>query len=421
MAEQEYAELKVRDQKLNLPIYNASIGAGVIDIRKLFSQSGYFAYDPGFMSTASCTSAITFIDGAKGILKHRGYSIEYLAEHHNFLEVAHLLIFGQLPSDEELAIFDKELRNNTAIDKQISNIFAAFRQDAHPMCMVLSVIGALASIYHETIDLNDPKQRDEIIIKILAKMPTIAALAYRHSIGKGAIEPDAALSFTDNFVQMMFGSAQNENSKLISKALDKIFILHADHEQNASTSTMRIVGSSKANPFACISAAVASLWGPAHGGANEAVIKMLKQIEDVSQIPGYLARAKDKEDPFKLMGFGHRVYKNFDPRANALKATCYEVLDKLNSGNEEHMLHIAKELAAQALEDEYFASRKLYPNVDYYSGIIYSAMGIAPGMFTVLFAVARTAGWLAQWREMHEAHLKISRPRQLYVGKNHEV
>lgn len=412
------AELRIGDKIVELPVYDAALGPSVIDITKLYNETGYFTYDPGFMSTASCSSSITYIDGEKGVLKYRGYDISYLAENYNFLQVAYLLLFGELPEREQYAEFDREVRSHSMMNEQLKNIFQSFRYSAHPMSMMLSAVGSLSSIYHEELDYNNLEDRKFVVIRMLAKIPTIAAMAYKYSIGQPFIYPDNSLSFTENFLHMMFATPceKYKVNPVMSRALDKIFIFHADHEQNASTSTMRIVGSSGANPFACMSAAIASLWGPAHGGANEAVLEMLKTIGTVDRIPEFIARAKDKNDPFRLMGFGHRVYKNYDPRAAALKKICDEVLSELGQTNNP-LLQVAKELEIIALNDDYFVERKLYPNVDYYSGIIYSSMGISEQMFTVLFAVARTVGWMSQWKEMYDQKsLKISRPRQLYTG-----
>ena len=415
----EFAELKIKNETYKLPIIKASIGPDVIDVTKIYGETGYFTYDPGFMSTASCTSAITFIDGDKGVLRHRGYEIKDLADHKDFLEVSYLLFNGELPNKAEYADFKHKVSHHSMVNEQTRNIFGAFRHSAHPMAVVLSVVGSLSAFYHDTIDMNTPEGRELCAIRMIAKMPTIAAMTYKYSMGQAFIYPDEELSFTENFLYMMFGAPNKKfkQNAVITKALDKIFILHADHEQNASTSTVRTAGSSGPNPFACVSAGIASLWGPAHGGANEAVIKMLAEIGSVENIPAFIERAKDKNDPFRLMGFGHRVYKNYDPRAAALKDTCREVLEELGQLKDNPMLEIAMELEKIALNDQYFIDRKLYPNVDFYSGIIYKALGIPPQMFTVLFAVARTAGWVSQWKELWEdPEFKITRPRQLYTG-----
>lgn len=415
----EFAELKIKDKTVKLPIRKASIGPNVLDVTKLYGETGYFTYDPGFMSTASCTSSITFIEGGEGILRHRGYEIKDLADNKDFLEVSYLLFNGELPNKTEYADFRKKISHHSMVNEQTRNIFGAFRHSAHPMAVILSVVGSLSAFYHDTIDMNTPEGRELCAIRMIAKMPTIAAMTYKYSMGQAFVYPDEDLSFTENFLYMMFGAPNKKfkQNNLISKALDKIFILHADHEQNASTSTVRTTGSSGPNPFACVSAGIASLWGPAHGGANEAVIRMLAEIGSVENIPKFIERAKDKNDPFRLMGFGHRVYKNYDPRAAALKDTCREVLEELGQLKNNPMLAIAMELEKIALNDQYFIDRKLYPNVDFYSGIIYKALGIPPQMFTVLFAVARTAGWVSQWKELWEdPEFKITRPRQLYTG-----
>ena len=415
----EFAELKIKNKTVKLPIRKASVGPDVIDVTKLYGDTGYFTYDPGFMSTASCTSSITFIDGGEGVLRHRGYEIKDLADNKDFLEVSYLLFNGELPNKTEYADFRKKISHHSMVNEQTRNIFGAFRHSAHPMAVILSVVGSLSGFYHDTIDMNTPEGRELCAIRMIAKMPTIAAMTYKYSMGQAFVYPDEDLSFTDNFLYMMFGAPNKKfkQNAVISKALDKIFILHADHEQNASTSTVRTTGSSGPNPFACVSAGIASLWGPAHGGANEAVIRMLAEIGSVENIPKFIERAKDKNDPFRLMGFGHRLYKNYDPRAAALKDTCREVLEELGQLKNNPMLSIAMELEKIALNDQYFIDRKLYPNVDFYSGIIYKALGIPPQMFTVLFAVARTAGWVSQWKELWEdPEFKITRPRQLYTG-----
>ncbi len=416
---EEFAELKIKDKIYKLPIKKASIGQDVIDVTKLYGQTGYFTYDPGFMSTASCTSSITYIDGDNGVLRHRGYDIKELAENKDFLEVAYLLLNSELPSKSEYKDFTEDIAYHSLVNEQTRNIFGAFRHSAHPMAVILSVVGSLSAFYHDTIDMNSPEGRELAALRMIAKMPTIAAMTYKYSLGQAFVYPLDELSFTENFLHMMFASPSKKYkaNPVLVKALDKIFILHADHEQNASTSTVRTAGSSGPNPFAAVSAGIASLWGPAHGGANEAVINMLEEIGGVEHIPTYINRAKDKNDSFRLMGFGHRVYKNYDPRAAVLRETCKEVLEELGQSKGNPMLEIAMELEKIALSDEYFIERKLYPNVDFYSGIIYKAMGIPPSMFTVLFAVARTSGWISQWKEMWEdKEFKITRPRQLYTG-----
>lgn len=415
----DFAELKIADKSFQLPIKRASIGPDVIDVSKLYSTTGYFTYDPGFMSTASCQSTITYIDGDKGILRHRGYDIKDLAEKSDFLEVAYLLLHGELPNKEEYKSFSSKVTHHSLVNEQLRNLFMAFRHSAHPMAITLAAVGSLSAFYHDVLDVRDAEEREMGAIRMIAKMPTIAAMAYKYSIGQPFIYPKNELKFAENFLYMMFATPCEKYvvNPILSKALDKIFILHADHEQNASTSTVRLAGSSGANPFACISAGIASLWGPAHGGANEAVINMLREIASLERIPEFIARAKDKNDPFRLMGFGHRVYKNYDPRAAVLRETCREVLSELGQLRNNPLLQIAMELEKIALNDQYFIERKLYPNVDFYSGIIYQAMNIPPQMFTVLFAVARTVGWIAQWKEMQEdPEQKISRPRQLYNG-----
>jgi citrate synthase len=417
--EEKFAELKIDGKVYKLPMHKASIGPDVIDVTKLYGETGYFTYDPGFMSTASCTSTITYIDGDKGILRHRGYDIHDLAKKKQFLEVAYLLLNGDLPDKNEYKRFDNDITHHTMVSEQMRDLYSGFRHSAHPMAVMLSAVGSLSAIYHDELDVNDSEERELGAIKIIAKMPTLAAMSYKFSISQPFIYPENELGFTENFLHMMFATPceKYKVNKVVAKALDQIFILHADHEQNASTSTVRTAGSSGANPFACISAGIASLWGPAHGGANEAVIKMLKEIGSVDKIPDFIAKVKNKEDGIRLMGFGHRVYKNYDPRAAVLRETCQEVLEELGQKNNP-LLKIAMELERIALSDQYFIERKLYPNVDFYSGIIYQAMGIPYQMFTVLFAVARTVGWMSQWKEMLEdKDQKISRPRQLYVGE----
>ena len=404
-------------KSVDLPVLSGTVGPKVIDIRKLYAETGYFTYDPGYTSTGSCDSAITYIDGDKGELQHRGYSIEDLAGKSDFMEVAYLLLHGELPNAQEKEQFRQTITNHTMLHEQMLFFYRGFRRDAHPMAIMVGVVGALSSFYHDSTDINDPHQRMVASIRMIAKMPTIAAMAYKYSVGQPFVYPRNDLSYAENFLNMTF-SVPAEDYKIspaVARAMDRIFILHADHEQNASTSTVRIAGSSGANPFACIAAGISSLWGPAHGGANEAVLTMLNQIGDKKNIPEFIARAKDKNDPFRLMGFGHRVYKNFDPRAGVLKQSCHEVLEEL--GIDDPLLELAMELEKIALEDDYFVQRKLFPNVDFYSGIILKAIGFPTSMFTVLFALARTVGWVAQWNEMiTDPNQKIGRPRQLFLG-----
>ena len=406
-------------KQATFPLIAGTDGPPVIDIRKLHAELGYFTYDPGFIATGSCESDITFIDGDQGILLHRGYPIEQLVEHCNFLEVCYLLLNGQLPNPGEFQEFESVITNHTLLHEQLQYFYRGFRRDAHPMAIMCGVAGALSAFYHDSTDINDPQQRLIASHRMIAKMPTIAGWAYKYSLGQPFMYPKNELGYAENFLWMLFGNpCENyEINPIVAKAMDRILILHADHEQNASTSTVRLSGSSGANPFACISAGIASLWGPAHGGANEAVLNMLREIGNKSNIEEYIKKAKDPNDPFRLMGFGHRVYKNFDPRARIMQQTCHEVLNELGIRNEP-LLELAIELERIALEDEYFVSRKLYPNVDFYSGIIFQALGIPTTMFTVLFAVARTVGWISQWKEMIEdPNQKIGRPRQLYTGR----
>ena len=406
------------DNALPLPLMHGSVGPSVIDIRALYGRTGHFTYDPGFMSTASCESTITYIDGDEGVLLYRGYPIEQLAQSSDFLETSYLLLFGELPSPGETERFRGAVIRHTMLHEQLSYFYRGFRRDAHPMAIMVGVVGALSAFYHDSTDITDSEQRRVASIRLIAKMPTIAAQAYKFSIGQPFTYPRNELGFVENFLHMTFAVPCEPYviNSVLARALEKIFILHADHEQNASTSTVRIAGSSGANPFACIAAGIACLWGPAHGGANEAVLAMLSEIGTVDRIPEFIKRAKDKNDPFRLMGFGHRVYKNFDPRATVLRETSREVLEQLDMGDEP-LLQLAVELERIALEDEYFVERKLYPNVDFYSGIILRAMGFPTSMFTVLFALARTVGWVAQWNEMIEdPQQKIGRPRQLYTG-----
>jgi citrate synthase len=412
------AKLTIGDKTIELPIIKGTEEPSVIDVTKLYSEMGVFTYDPGFMSTASCASKITFIDGDAGVLRHRGYPIEELAEKSDFLEVAYLLLNGELPNTEQRNQFNTHIIHHTLVHEQLQFMLRGFQRRSHPMALMVAAVASLSAFYHDSLNIHDKSERELAAYRMIAKMPTLAAMAYKYSIGQPFVYPQNNLGYTANFLNMMFSLPSEPYiiNPVLARALDKIFILHADHEQNASSSTVRLAGSSGANPFACIGAGIASLWGPAHGGANEAVIKMLEEIKTVDRIPAFIERAKDKNDQFKLMGFGHRVYKNYDPRATVLRKTCHEVLQELGQ-LDDPLLHIATELENIALHDEYFIERKLYPNVDFYSGIIYHALGIPPQMFTVLFAVARTVGWVAQWKEMiEEPGYKIGRPRQLYNG-----
>jgi citrate synthase len=404
-------------EKYTLPVIDGTTGPSVIDVRTLYGETDHFTFDPGYTSTGSCESALTYIDGDKGILLHRGYPIEQLAEHSNFLEVAHLLLYGDLPNQQESEKFVTDITYHTMLHDQLMNFYRGFRRDAHPMAIMCGVVGALSSFYHDSTDIADPHARMVASYRLIAKVPTIAAMAFKYSLGQPFNFPQNKLTYAENFLQMLFGvpSEEYEINPVLARAMDRLLILHADHEQNASTSTVRLAGSSGANPFACIAAGIASLWGPAHGGANEAVLNMLNEIGDKSRVGEYVKKAKDKDDPFRLMGFGHRVYKNYDPRATVMMQSCHEVLDDL--GINDPLLELAMELEKIAREDEYFVERNLYPNVDFYSGIILKAMGFPSSMFTVLFAVARTTGWIAQWKEMVEdPKQKIGRPRQLYTG-----
>lgn len=401
-----------------LPVLDGVEGPSVIDVRKLYGDTGYFTFDPSYTSTASCKSRLTYIDGDEGILMHRGYTIEELTENSTFLEVAYLLLEGDLPSKTQMDEFTHNITYHTLVHEQIHHFYRGFRRDAHPMAIMCGVVGALSAFYHDSLDIWDARQREISAHRLIAKIPTLAAMALKYSLGQPFVYPRNDLNYAENFLHMCFALPAEPYtvSPTLSKAMDKLLILHADHEQNASTSTVRLAGSSQANPFACISSGITSLWGPAHGGANQAVLAMLREIGSVDRIPEYIAKAKDKDDPFRLMGFGHRVYKNYDPRAGVLKASCDEVLDELGVKNEP-LLAIARELEKIALQDEYFIERKLFPNVDFYSGIILKAMGFPEEMFTVLFAVGRTVGWVAQWKEMiEEPSLRIGRPRQLYTG-----
>jgi len=403
---------------VDMPIYKGTIGPDVIDIRKLYGQTGKFTYDPGFMSTAACNSSITYIDGDKGELLYRGYPIEQLAVNCDFLETCYLLLNGELPNAEQKATFTDTVTKHTMIHEQMQFFFRGFRRDAHPMSVLVGTVGALASFYHDSLDINDAKQREISAIRLIAKLPTLVAMAYKYNVGQPFMYPRNDLSYSANFMHMMFANPCEEYkvNDVLVRALDRILILHADHEQNASTSTVRLAGSSGANPFACIAAGIACLWGPAHGGANEAALNMLKEIGTVENIPAFIEKVKDKNSGVKLMGFGHRVYKNFDPRAKLMRETCHEVLEELGL-QDDPLFKLAMELERIALEDEYFVSRKLYPNVDFYSGIVQSALGIPVTMFTGIFAMARTIGWIAQWNEMiADPEQKIGRPRQLFVG-----
>jgi citrate synthase len=411
------ATLSTDGKTIDLPQMSGSVGPDVLDIRKLYAQTGQFTYDPGFTSTAACESALTYIDGDEGILLHRGYPIGQLAEHSSFMEVCYLLLNGELPSQAELANFSTTITRHTMVHEQLATFYRGFRRDAHPMAIMCGVVGALSAFYHDSTDISDPEQRTIASHRLIAKMPTIAAMAYKYSVGQPFLYPDNSLSYTGNFLRMTFGvpAEPYEVNPIVEKALDQIFIVHADHEQNASTSTVRLAGSSGANPFACIAAGIACLWGPAHGGANEAALNMLREIGTPDRIPHYIARAKDKNDPFRLMGFGHRVYKNYDPRATVIQGMVRDVLGSL--GINDPMFEVALQLEEMALNDSYFIEKKLFPNVDFYSGVILSAIGFPTTMFTVLFALARTVGWVAQWNEMiSDPAQKIGRPRQLYTG-----
>ncbi|QOJ24274.1 MAG: citrate (Si)-synthase [Gammaproteobacteria bacterium] len=403
---------------IELPVLAGTIGPDVIDIRKLHAQSGMFTYDPGFVSTASNSSTITFIDGDKGILLYRGYPIEQLALHCDFIDVCYLLLHGELPAPEQKKTFDAAIKNHSMLHEQLVRFYSGFRRDAHPMAVMVGVVGALSAFYHDSLNISDPAHREQSAFRLIAKLPTITAMAYKYNIGQPYVYPQNRLGYAENFLHMMFSvpTEKYEANPVIVRALDRILILHADHEQNASTSTVRLAGSSGANPFACISAGISCLWGPAHGGANEACLHMLEEIGDVSRIDEFIRRAKDKESNYRLMGFGHRVYKNMDPRAKLMRETCHEVLNELGLHND-RLFKLALQLEKIALEDDYFISRKLYPNVDFYSGIVQRALGIPTSMFTAIFAMARTVGWVAQWSEMvSDPDHKIGRPRQLYTG-----
>jgi citrate synthase len=409
--------LKIGEKSFDFPIYDGTIGPEVIDISKLYAEAGIFTYDPGFTSTGSCESKITYIDGDEGVLLYRGYPIDDLAEHGDFLETCYLLLYGELPTAQQKSEFTDRVIHHTMVHEQMSRFFQGFRRDAHPMAVMVGSVGALSAFYHDSTDITDPTQRMIASIRMIAKMPTLAAMAYKYSIGQPFIYPDNSLDYASNFLRMCFAvpCEPYKANPVLARAMDRIFTLHADHEQNASTSTVRQAGSTGANPFACIAAGIACLWGPAHGGANEAALKMLAEIGSVDRIPEYIKRSKDPKDSFRLMGFGHRVYKNYDPRAKIMQKTCYEVLNEL--GVKDPLLDVAMELEKIALHDDYFVSKKLYPNVDFYSGITLRAMGFPNTMFTVLFALARTVGWIAQWKEMIEdPQQKLCRPRQLYTG-----
>jgi len=405
-------------KKVELPVLDGTMGPSAIDITRLYREFGYLTYDPGFQSTASCSSGITYIDGDEGVLLYRGYPIEELAEKSSFIEVAYLMLYGELPSADKLSEFKAFIGRHTMIRESLKNFYAGFYHDAHPMASMVGVVGSLSAFYHDSTDIQDPEHRELAALRMIAKMPTIAAYCYKHSIGEPFMYPKNRLSYCGNLLHMMFSVPSEEYvvDPVAEKALDMIFILHADHEQNASTATVRLAGSSGANPFACISSGITALWGPAHGGANEAVLHMLEEIGDASNIGKYIDKAKDKSDPFRLMGFGHRVYKNYDPRAKLIRKMCHEVLSKFGDENDP-MFELALRLEEIALKDEYFVERKLYPNVDFYSGIIYKALGIPVNMFTVMFSIARTVGWVAQWMEMiAEPDQRIGRPRQIYTG-----
>lgn len=415
---QRSVQLHYNGKSIELPLLQGTCGPEVIDIRNLYNEAGLFTFDPGFTATASCESQITYIDGEEGVLLYRGYPIQELAEHSDFMEVSYLLLHGDLPTEPQRTDFIRNVTTHTMVHEQISSFFHGFRRDAHPMAIMVGVVGALSAFYHDSLDINDPRQREVASYRLIAKIPTLAAMAYKYSLGQPFIFPLNKLSYAENFLHMMFAVPCEEYhvNPILSKAIDRIFILHADHEQNASTSTVRLAGSSGANPFACIASGIAALWGPAHGGANEAVLNMLKEIEHPKNIQKFIAKAKDKNDSFRLMGFGHRVYKNYDPRAKIMRQTCYDVLKELNI-KDNPLFDLAMELEHIATHDDYFIEKKLYPNVDFYSGIIFKALGIPVSMFTVLFAIARTVGWVAQWKEMiADPTQKIGRPRQLYTG-----
>jgi citrate synthase len=408
----------LEDRENSFPVYEGTIGPSVLDISKFYAETGMFTYDPGYTSTGSCESKITYIDGDEGILLYRGYPIEQLAEHGDFLETCYLLLYGELPTAAQKADFDNRVTRHTMVHEQMSRFYQGFRRDAHPMAVMTGCVGALSAFYHDSTDISDPTQRMIASIRMIAKMPTIAAMAYKYSIGQPFIYPKNDLDYATNFLRMCFAvpCEDYKPNAVLARAMDRIFILHADHEQNASTSTVRLAGSTGANPYAAISSGISALWGPAHGGANEAVLAMLEEIGTAENIPKYVALAKDKSSNFRLMGFGHRVYKNFDPRAKIIRAMCHKVLAQMGR-SDNPLFELALRLEEVALKDEYFVSRKLYPNVDFYSGIIYSALGIPRSMFTVMFAIARTVGWVAHWQEMiSDPNMRIGRPRQLYTG-----
>ncbi len=417
MSDKDTVKLSYKGREIELPVYKGTCGPDVFDISRLYKDFGMFTYDPGYKSTASCRSRITYIDGEKGILRYYGYPIDQLAEHGTYLETCYLLLYGELPTRDQFAEFERRITYHTMLHEQMNTFFKGFRRDAHPMAIMVGVFGAMSAFYHERIDLADPAKRENAGIRMIAKMPTIAAQAYKYALGQPFVYPNNELDYTTNFLRMCFAvpTEPYKDDPVLSRALDRIFILHADHEQNASTSTVRLASSSQANPYACVAAGIVSLWGPAHGGANEAALNMLQEIGTVDRIPEYVARAKDKNDPFRLMGFGHRVYKNYDPRAKIMQKTAHEVLDHL--GIDDPLFDVARELEHIALNDEYFIERKLYPNIDFYSGITLRALGFPTSMFTVLFALARTVGWVAQWQEMvDDPDQGIGRPRQLYIG-----
>lgn len=417
MSADKTAKLSLNGKSYDLPMMSPVMGPDVVDIRKLYDEADVFTYDPGFTSTASCKSAITYIDGDKGELLYRGYPIEQLAAESTHLEVCYLLLYGELPTKDQMDDFKARITRHTMVHEQMHYFFRGFRRDSHPMATMVGVVGAMSAFYHDSLDITDPWQREVAAMRMIAKLPTIAAMAYKYSVGQPFVYPKNSLSYAGNFLHMCFAVPTEDYvvNPVLEKAMDRIMMLHADHEQNASTSTVRLAGSSGANPFACIAAGIACLWGPAHGGANQACLEMLREIGTVDRIPEYIARAKDKTSGFRLMGFGHRVYKNFDPRATVMKESADEVLDLLGIHNNP-TLQVAKELERIALSDEYFISKKLYPNVDFYSGIILDAMGFSTSMFTPIFAISRTVGWISQWKEMIGENGKIGRPRQLYVG-----
>ncbi|MBT9384463.1 citrate (Si)-synthase [Pseudooceanicola sp. CBS1P-1] len=413
------AKITLGEQSYEFPVLSPSVGPDVIDIRKLYATTGMFTYDPSFTSTASCDSAITYIDGEEGVLLHRGYPIDQLASKSHYLEVCYLLLYGALPNAAQLEDFESRVTNHTMVHEQMHRFFTGYRRDAHPMAIMVGTVGAMSAFYHDSTDISDPWQREVASIRLIAKMPTIAAMAYKYTVGQPFVYPRNDLDYASNFLRMCFAVPAEEYqvNPILARAMDRIFTLHADHEQNASTSTVRLASSSGANPFACIAAGIACLWGPAHGGANQACLEMLREIGTVDRIPEFIARAKDKNDPFRLMGFGHRVYKNFDPRAKVMAESAKEVLELLGVENNP-TLQVAQELEKQALADPYFAEKKLFPNVDFYSGIILEAMGFPTSMFTPIFALSRTIGWISQWKEMiEEPGMRIGRPRQLYIGE----